>query len=171
VFSQADYSLAARMLGLPEPRTPDEQAAAAPMTARVLRDLMQMRPPGIEEGMQGQPNANYIGATRSLNNYPNNDQPETKAQLESRLRVETEDPAQDEYLIQLLMMICEDPMKVGQLLEMLEEMQMQEDCHTSQLSSQRPAEYDTPNMGSNYSMLNAPSSNGIPPSVQYQQLS
>ena len=43
MFSQADYALAARILGLPEPRTPDEQAAAAPMTARVLRDVMQMR--------------------------------------------------------------------------------------------------------------------------------
>jgi len=171
VFSQADYSLAARMLGLPEPRTPDEQAAAAPMVARVLRDMTQMRPPSIEGGMEGQPNASYIGATRSLNNYPQNNDPQAKAQLESRLRVETEDPTHDEYLMQLLMMICEDPMKVAQMIDLLEELQMQEDCHTEQLSSQRPAEYDTPNMGGNYSMLNAPSSNNIPPSVQYQQLS
>jgi len=40
-----------------------------------------------------------------------------------------------------------------------------------ELSSQRPAEYDTPSEASNYSMLNAPTSNSIPPSVQYQQLS
>ena len=30
MFSRADYELASRMLGLPMPETPDEQAAAAP---------------------------------------------------------------------------------------------------------------------------------------------
>lgn len=168
MFSQADYALAARILGLPEPRTPDEQAAAAPMTARVLRDVMQMRPPSIE---QGQPNAQYIGATRSLNQYPSNDQPLEKAQLESRLRVETEDPAMDEYLIQLLMQIVQDPEKVEELIAFMMELELQEEEHTDRLSEQRPAQYDTPNMGGNYSMLNAPSSNGIPPSIQFQQLS
>ena len=39
MFSQADYALAAHLLGLPMPVTPAEQAAAAPMTARVLRDF------------------------------------------------------------------------------------------------------------------------------------
>ena len=53
-------------------------------------------------------------------------------------------------------------------LDMLEQ---QGNMHMDELSSQRPAEYDTPNMGANYSMLNAPSSNNIPPSIQYQQLS
>jgi len=46
----------------------------------------------------------------------------------------------------------------------------QQDQHMDALSAQRPMEYDTPNLGSNYSVLNAPSSNGIEPSRAYQPL-
>ena len=34
MFSQADYALAARLMGLPMPVTPAEQAAAVPVTSR-----------------------------------------------------------------------------------------------------------------------------------------
>ena len=94
-----------------------------------------------------------------------------KAQLSSRLRVEEQEPSQDEYLRALLMEIMQDPSMIQELLMILDQMDAQEQQHMDELSSQRPAEYDTPNMGSNYSMLNAPSSNGIPPSVQFQALS
>ena len=143
MFSRSDYELASRLLGMPVPETPEEQAMAAPIVGQVLRDYLQMRPPTIG----GEPNATYTGATRSLNAPPDTSYPMAKAQLSSRLRVEEQEPSQDEYLRALLMEIMDE------------------------LSSQRPAEYDTPNMGSNYSMLNAPSSNGIPPSVQFQALS
>jgi len=36
MFSDSDYELAARVLGLPVPRTPAERAAATPMVATVL---------------------------------------------------------------------------------------------------------------------------------------
>jgi len=38
------------------------------------------------------------------------------------------------------------------------------------LSRQRPLEYDLPNYGGQYSVLNAPSSSTVPPSVMYQKL-
>jgi hypothetical protein len=38
------------------------------------------------------------------------------------------------------------------------------------LSRQRPAEYDLPNYGGQYSLLNAPSNSSLPPSVEYQEL-
>jgi len=56
------------------------------------------------------------------------------------------------------------------VMMLLEELAEQEDEEADRLSSQRPLEYDTPNLGSNYSVLNAPSSNGIEPSRAYQQL-
>ena len=84
MFSQADYALASRLTGLPMPRTPDEQAAAAPVTARVLRDYLQMRPPSLS----GDDEVIYTGATRSLNAYPDTRFPMQKAQLASRLRTE-----------------------------------------------------------------------------------
>ena len=57
------------------------------------------------------------------------------------------------------------------MLELLDQLEQQEQAQMNELSSQRPAEYDTPSDASGYSMLNAPSSNSVPPSVQYQQLS
>tara|TARA_A100001201_G_C4053999_1_gene190524 strand:+ start:86 stop:589 length:504 start_codon:yes stop_codon:yes gene_type:complete len=167
VFSQADYALAARMMGLPMPVTAAEQAAAAPVTARVLRDFMQMRPPSAGMDADGM----YTGATRSLNSYPDVDYPETKAKIASRLRTEVETPSLDGYLTEMLMQICESPEAVMALLQMLDQLDEQEQAQMNELSSQRPAEFDMPNEGANYSMLNAPGSNSIPPSVQFQQLS
>ena len=53
MFSRSDYELASRLLGMPVPETPEEQAMAAPIVVQVLRDYLQMRPPTIG----GEPNA------------------------------------------------------------------------------------------------------------------
>lgn len=165
MFSKADYELAARILGLPVPESPAEQAAAAPVVAKVLRQFGRGGGPmpGVE------PEGFYTGATHSLNGYPDNNRPMEEAKLASRLRTETQDPAQDDYLMQLLMSL--DPNECPMIIELIRALMAQEDQHMDALSSQRPMEYDTPNMGSNYSVLNAPSSNGIEPSRAYQPLS
>ena len=167
MFSQADYALAARLLGLPMPVTPSEQAAAAPMTARVLRDFMQMRPPSADGDIEGM----YTGATRSLNTYPDVEYPMVKAKLASRLRTEVEEPSNDQYLIELLQQLVGNPELVQEMLMLLDALDAAEQSHMDELSSQRPPDFDMPNEGTNYSMLNAPASNSIPPSVQFQQLS
>ena len=167
MFSQADYALAARLLGLPMPVTPAEQAAAAPMTARVLRDFMQMRPPSADGDIEGM----YTGATRSLNSYPDVEYLMVKAKLASRLRTEVEEPSNDQYLIELLQQLVGNPELVQEMLMLLDALDEAEQSHMNELSSQRPPDFDMPNEGTNYSMLNAPASNSIPPSVQFQQLS
>lgn len=167
MFSPADYELAARVLGLPLPTTKAEMAAAAPMTARVVRDFARMRPPLAGDDADGI----YTGATRSLNSMPDTTQPMEKAQLASRLRTEVESPHDDEYLVSLLVELTKDPEMIEALIELLTYLAGQSDEHMDMLSSQRPAEFDTPNMGANYSMLNAPSSNGIEPSRAFQPLS
>ena len=165
MFSKADYELAARILGLPVPETPAEQAAAAPVTAEILRKFGQGRAP--MPGME--PGGFYTGATHSLNGYPDNTMPMQQAQLASRLRTEPERPHEDAYLIELLQAL--DPEELQIAIALLEQLADQEDEEANRLSSQRPLEYDTPNLGSNYSVLNAPSSNGIEPSRAYQPLS
>jgi len=166
VFSQADYALAARLLGQPMPTTAAEQAMMAPMVSRVLRDFMVMRPPSPDYSEEM-----YTGATRSLNNYPDTQYPRVKAEIASRLRTEPEQPSQDAYLIEMLDQVCQDPELVMEMLMILDEMDNEANVHMQELASQRPAEYDTPSDASGYSMLNAPVSNSVPPSVQYQQLS
>jgi len=164
VFSQADYELAARVLGLPVPQTPAEMAAATPITARVVREFARGLPsiPGREgEGI-------YTGATRSLNSYPDNNKPMLHAQLASRLRTEPERPHEDVYLMQLLSEL--EPDEINLILQLIEALSDQSDEHMDQLSSQRPLEYDTPNLGANYSVLNAPASSHIPASQEYQPL-
>ena len=160
----ADYALAAR-LPASMPVTP-EQAAAAPMTARVLRDFMQMRPPSATGTLK-----ECIGATRSLNSYPDVEYPMVKAKLASRLRTEVEEPSDDQYLIELLQQLVGNPELVQEMLMLLDALDEAEQSHMNELSSQRPPDFDMPNEGTNYSMLNAPASNSIPPSVQFQQLS
>jgi len=165
VFSKADYELAARVLGLPVPETPAEIAAATPVTARVIRQFGQALPPapGMEdEGL-------YTGATRSLNAYPNNTAPMQKAQLAARLRTEPDRPHEDAYLIELLQSL--EPEEYQIILALIQQLSEQGEEESDRLSSQRPLEYDTPNLGSNYSVLNAPSSNGIEPSRAFQPLS
>mgnify|MGYP003110980261 FL=1 len=166
MFSQADYALAARLLGQPMPTTAAEQAMMAPMVSRVLRDFMVMRPPSPDYSEEM-----YTGATRSLNNYPDTQYPRVKAEIASRLRTEPEQPSQDAYLIEMLDQVCQDPELVMEMLMILDEMDNEANVHMQELASQRPAEYDTPSDASGYSMLNAPVSNSVPPSVQYQQLS
>lgn len=165
MFSKADYELAARILGLPVPETTAEMAAATPATAMVVRQFATGLPPapGMEEegGM-------YTGATRSLNAYPTNTQPFQRAELASRLRTEPQRPSEDMYLQSLIEAL--DPEEYTIILQLLEQLAEQEDEHMDMLSSQRPLEYDTPNLGTNYSVLNAPSSNGIAPSQAYQPL-
>jgi hypothetical protein len=73
--------------------------------------------------------------------------------------------------MELLQQVCQNPELVMEMLMMLDEMDNEANMHMEELSSQRPAEYDTPSEASGYSMLNAPASNSIPPSVQFQQLS
>ena len=165
MFSKADYELASRMLGLPMPETPAEQAAAAPIVAQVLRNFArgQNPMPGFEqEGM-------YTGVTRSLNGYPDNNEPMLEAKIASRMRTEGEPPQDDMYLLELLSEL--DPEEAQAIIMILELLTDQQEDHMDMLSAQRPAQFDTPNMGDNYSMLNSPSSNGIEPSRQYQQLS
>jgi hypothetical protein len=164
VFSKADYELAARILGLPVPQTPAEQAAAAPATAEVIRRFGQARPP--MPGQEGE--GFYTGATRSLNAYPNNTAPMQKAQLAARLRTEPERPRDDAYLIELLQEL--EPEEFQIILALIQALAEQGDEEADRLSSQRPLEYDTPNLGSNYSVLNAPASNGIEPSRAFQSL-
>jgi len=74
-------------------------------------------------------------------------------------------------LVELIERICQRPDLMNEMLMFLDMLDRQDDMHMNELSSQRPAEYDTPNMGANYSMLNSPSSNNVPPSIQFQQLS
>ena len=167
MFSPSDYELAARVLGLPVPRTQAEMAGATPMTARVVRAFALGLPPVPGQDADGM----YTGATRSLNSMPDCTQPMEKARLASRLRTEVEDPYMDEDLIPLLTVLQQNPEMVDMFLAVLEKLDVQQDEHMDRLSAQRPAEYDTPNLGANYSMLNAPSSNGIAPSEAYFPLS
>lgn len=165
MFSKADYELAARILGLPVPQSPAEMAAAAPATAEVIRRFGQGRAPMPGHEQEGL----YTGATRSLNGYPDNNQPMQRAQLASRLRTEPEPPQEDAYLLELISQLEPDEFEL--ILQMLQQLAAQDDIESDRLSSQRPLEYDTPNMGGNYSVLNAPSSNGIEPSRAFQPLS
>ena len=135
MFSQADYALAARLLGQPMPTSAAEQAAMAPMVSRVLRDFMVMRPPSPDYSDEM-----YTGATRSLNSYPDTQYPMVKAEIASRLRTEPEQPSDDVYLTSLLEQICQDPEAVMAMLMMLDEMDDEANMHMQELSSQRPAE-------------------------------
>ena len=56
-------------------------------------------------------------------------------------------------------------------MNFLSNLQNQGDEHMQMLSAQRPPEYDMPNYGSNYSLLNAPTNSIIPPSQAYSELS
>ena len=167
MFSPADYELAARLTGLPVPRTPAEQAAAAPTVAAILRSYH--RAPAAMPGFDGEQGMN-TSATRSLNPMPDVAQPEAKIQLERRLQAGVEDPDDMAQVAELLMLIDENPQAVEELIMMLEAMNEDGDASAEYLSQQRPVEYDMPNYGGQYSMLNAPSSSSVPPSVRYQSL-
>ena len=95
--------------------------------------------------------------------------PMQQAQLASRPRTEPVRPHEDAYLLELLSQLEPDELQL--IIALLMQLAEQEDEESDRLSSQRPLEYDTPNLGSNYSVLNAPSSNGIEPSRAFQYLS
>ena len=168
MFSPAEYDLASRALGLPFPETDAGRAAAAPMVAYVLREFGRggtPPPPGMEnQGMQN------TGATHSLNGYPDNNHPMERAYIASRMRTDAQ-PEVDPEIVQLLELIGDNPPAIAALMEMLNYIQQNQMQHMDQLSSQKPAEYDCANLGDNYSMLNAPASNGIPASENFQYLS
>ena len=165
MFSKADYELASRILGLPMPTTPAEMAAATPATAAIVRRFATALPPMPgHEADQGM----YTGATHSLNGYPDNNNPMQRTQLEQRMRV-TDDNPNDEYLLSLIAQL--EPQEFALVVQLLQQLAAQQDEHMDMLSAQRPAQYDTPNLGANYSMLNAPASNNIAPSENFQYLS
>jgi len=167
VFSPQDYELAARILGLPVPITAAEQAAAAPMTAVVMRTFCQTLPPA--PGMEDEHMMN-MGATRSLNAPPDNTQPVYRNQLQHRLQAGVTDPHHEQEILDLIDLITNNP-EVGEMfLNFLYNLENQGDEHMDMLSAQRPPAYDMPNYGSNYSILNAPASSVIPPSQAYQEL-
>jgi hypothetical protein len=168
VFSPADYELAARLTGLPVPKTVAEKAAAAPIVAQVLREYSRALPsmPGYEDE-----NMMSTSATRSLNAPPSVSQPEAKIQLERRLQAGVTDPDDIAEVMELSEMLTDNPEMVAMLIELLTDMQAENEASGDVLSQQRPLEYDMPNYGGQYSVLNAPNSTQIPPSIRYQALS
>ncbi len=167
MFSPADYELAARLTGLPIPKTPAEQAVAAPIVADILRNFN--RAPAPMPGFDDQRGMS-TSRTRSLNAMPNVSQPEAKNQLERRLQAGVLDPDTMAEVADLLDIIEQDPEAIDEILNLL--MALREDSMDSGeiLSQQRPLAYDTPNLGGQYSVLNAPSTSIIPPSIRYQEL-
>lgn len=166
MFSPQDYELAARIVGLPCPQTPAERAAAAPMTAVILKNFYKAAPPmpGREgEGLNTSP-------TRSLNAYPGNTQPEAKVQLGRRLQAGVVTESDEGEVAQLLMLIANNPQILDMFMVFLQNLDEQALDSGEFLSQQRPLEYDLPNFGGQYSVLNAPSSSTIPASVRYQEL-
>ncbi len=166
MFSPQDYELAARILGLPVPTTPAERAVAAPMTAAVLRNFHRAAPPmpgREEEGINTSP-------TRSLNGYPANTQPEARVQLGRRLQAGVVTESDEQEVEELIMLILNNPNVMAMFMQFLENMEDQSAESGEFLSQQRPLEYDLPNYGGQYSVLNAPSNSSIPASVQYQEL-
>ena len=106
MFSPQDYELAARILGLPVPITAAEQAAAAPMTAVVMRTFCQTLPPA--PGMEDEHMMN-MGATRSLNAPPDNTQPVYRNQLQHRLQAGVTDPHHEQEILDLIDLITNNP--------------------------------------------------------------
>jgi hypothetical protein len=167
VFSPQDYELAARILGLPVPITAAEQAAAAPMTAVVMRSFCYTLPPA--PGMDD-PQMINMGATHSLNAPPTNTQPVYRNQLQHRLQAGVNNPHEEQEILDLIDLITNNP-QIGELfLNFLHNLESQGDEHMNMLSAQRPPVYDMPNYGANYSVLNAPASSIIPSSQANQEL-
>lgn len=166
MFSPQDYELAARILGLPVPQTDAERAVAAPAVHAVLRNFYKAAAP-----MPGhEPEGLYTGATRSLNGYPDNNKPEANVQLQRRINAGVSTPEDNAEVEGLLELLLQDPMLMEMFMDFLENQQSQSLQSGEYLSRQRPLEYDMPNFGGQYSVLNAPSSSTIPPSVEYQPL-
>lgn len=158
--------MAARILGLPVPVTPAEKAAATPLTASVIRNFYKAAPPAPgreEQGLNTSP-------TRSLNAYPGNTQPEARVQLGRRLQAGAITTEDDRELEDLIMLIINNPMVMEMFMNFIQNMESDSLESGEFLSQQRPLEYDLPNFGGQYSVLNAPSSSTVPTSVEYQAL-
>ena len=166
MFSPADFELAARILGLPVPSTPAEKAAAAPMTAVVLREYFRAAPPMPHHAGDGV----NTGATASLNGYPDTTAPMVKVQLGRRLNAGVTNESDTREVEELLMAILENPELVRMLSTAIENIDERGVEFGDYLSQQAPVAYDLPNYGGNYSLLNAPNSNGIPPSQKYFEI-
>lgn len=167
MFSPQDYEFAARVVGLPVPQTPAERAVAAPMVAQILRNFHRAAPPmpGHED-----PSGMNTGATRSLNTYPDVRQPEARVQLGRRLEAGVVSPDDQAELYRLLEIIMSDPMLAQMFSDFIQNIDDDALAGGEYLSQQRPLEYDMPNYGGQYSVLNAPTSSTIPASVRYQEL-
>lgn len=166
MFSPADYELAARILGLPVPTTPAEKAAAAPMTAVVMREYFRAAPPMPRQQGEGI----NTGATASLNGYPDTTAPMVKVQLGRRLQAGVTNQNDTREVEELLMALLSNPELVRVLSTALGNVDERGVEFGDYLSKQAPAAYDLPNYGGNYSLLNAPNSNAIPPSQKYQEM-
>jgi hypothetical protein len=118
---------------------------------------------GFEQGMQ-------TGATRSLNGYPDTREPMLRNAIGRRMEAGVETPEQDATLEEYLLEFLRNPELVQAFFEFLQQQDENGEEQVNMLSSQRPLHYDAPNLGSNYSVLNAPSSGPIPPSQEYQSV-
>lgn len=166
MFSPSEYALAARVTGLPLPNTPAECAAAAPLVAQVLRNLERGAPPP-----PGSYDGNAVSSnTFQLNEYPDVADPMERDRLQARIRAGVVDPEDEDTVSELLQLIMGDPYLAEQFLNFLSN--MREDSFESGdfLSQQRPLEYDLPNFGGQYSVLNAPTNTQVPASVAYTAL-
>jgi hypothetical protein len=141
-------------------------AAAAPMTATVLRNFHRAAPP--MPGMEG--DGIMTSPTRSLNGYPDTSQPEVRGQLMHRLQASASSPSDEAELEQLVGLLFQDPGLMQMFLQFVQTLNSEGMEAGEYLSRQRPLEYDLPNYGGQYSVLNAPSSSTVPPSVMYQKL-
>lgn len=167
MFSPQDYELAARLLGLPVPKTPAECAAATPMTATVLRSYYKA--PAPMPGFEG--DGINTSATRSLNVAPRVSQPEARDQLAHRLRAGLVTRDDDIEVRRLLEILMTDPEMMERFMDFAANIQQNSNDAGEFYGQQRPVEYDVPGLGGQYSMLNAPGSSSIPPSQHYQGLS
>ena len=166
MYSPAEYALAARVTGLPVPTTPAECIAAAPLTAVVLKNLMRMPPP--EPGTM---DGNALSSnTFSVNSFPDVSQPMARDQLQHRIRAGVVDEEDEDTVAELLQLIMSDPHLAQMFLDFLGNMRDDSLESGDYLSQQRPLEYDLPNYGGQYSVLNAPTNTTVPASVAYTAL-
>jgi hypothetical protein len=137
------------------------------MVAQILRNFHRAAPPmpGHED-----PSGMNMSATRSLNTYPNVNQPEARVQLGRRLQAGVVSPDAQAELISLLHIILSDPELADAFLAFAENLENQALEGGEYLSQQRPLEYDLPNFGGQYSVLNAPTNSTVPASVAYNPL-
>ena len=87
-----------------------------------------------------------------------------------RLQASATSPSDEAEVQELVGMLFQDPNLMQMFLEFVQNLNSDGLDGAEYLSRQRPLEYDLPNYGGQYSVLNAPSSSTVPPSVMYQEL-